>query len=325
MRGLRGEHWPALRVIGASRARARVDRRRALLDRRGAALLAAATALVASCTLGGPTGPAGPYASSRAAGDTFSARGLQAAAGPAGPAGPTVAALAVPAPAEVFSGVELAAPAEPAVDGEATPARAPWQPPDVPRRRYTANVERWRPLVRALLAEAWDEGRLDGAAGALDDDFILAVIQQESAGDPEAESWAGALGLVQVMPATFAEMMAGSRDLADQIDPAAMVDAASNLRAGIRYLALAMEADEGNLYWSLAAYNAGIEAVAAWRAVGLYAVPPVGGYVETAYYARVIVRNYLRHRPGLEMYVPPIMPPEHVPGAIRLLREAGLW
>jgi soluble lytic murein transglycosylase-like protein len=205
------------------------------------------------------------------------------------------------------------------------PIRPPWAPPDVPRRPFSHAIERWRPLVRELLAEAWEEGRLEGPAAALDDDLVLALIQHESAGDPEAVSPAGALGLMQVMPFTFAEMMAGSRALADQIDRAAMFDVPSNVRAGLRYLALAMQAHEGNLYWALAAYNAGIEAVADWRAAGLYAVPPIGGYVETAHYAPAILRTYLRHRPGLHLYVPPIMPAEHVPGAIELLKAAGRW
>jgi soluble lytic murein transglycosylase len=151
------------------------------------------------------------------------------------------------------------------------------------------------------------------------------VIQQESGGDPEAVSWVGAIGLMQVMPFTFAEMMTGDRAMADQIDLPVMFDVPSNMRAGIRYLALAMQEHEGNAYWALASYNAGIEAVDDWRAVGLYAVPPFGGYDETAHYAQVILRNYLRHRPDVHMYVPDLMPDEHVPGAIELLKQAGRW
>ena len=233
-----------------------------------------------------------------------------------GDSAPAVASAVAPAPDPATA----AAPAAPVVVD-----RGPWQPPDAPRRPFVAQVEAWRPLVRELLAEAWGEGRLDGPAAALDDDLVLAVIQQESGGNPDAVSWAGAIGLMQVMPFTFAEMMHGDRALVDAIDPAAMWDVPSNARAGIRYLALAMQAFEGNLYWSLAAYNAGIEAVGKWRAAGLYAVPPIGGYWETAAYAPAILRAYLRHRPGLEVYVPDAMPREHVPGAIRLLQEAGLW
>ena len=86
-----------------------------------------------------------------------------------------------------------------------------------------------------------------------------------------------------------------------------------------------MQAHEGNLYWALAAYNGGIEAVDAWRTVGLYAVPPIGGYEETANYAQIILRNYLAHRQDVKMHVPDPMPTEHVPGAVELLLQAGLY
>ena len=216
-------------------------------------------------------------------------------------------------------------PAAPTPAVEATAPRAPWRPLDVPRIAYPQRVERWRPLVRMILAEMWADGRLDGHAARLDDDLVLALIQQESAGSPNATSWVGAIGLMQVMPFTFAEMMAGDKALADQIDPAEMYDLTSNVRAGLRYLALAMQAHEGNVYWALAAYNGGIEAVDAWRAVGLYAVPPIGGYEETANYAQVILRNYLAHRPDVKMHVPDPMPYEHVPGAVERLLQAGRY
>ena len=79
----------------------------------------------------------------------------------------------------------------------------------------------------------------------------------------------------------------------------------------------------GNLYGALASYNAGIDAVHDWRAAGLYAVPPAGGYWETADYAQVILRDYLRRRPDIAplIQVPDPMPIEHVPGALRQLRD----
>lgn len=212
-----------------------------------------------------------------------------------------------------------------AASWSAPATRGPWQPPSVSGQPFPRRVERWRPLVRQLLAEAWDEGRLDGHASKLDDDVVLALIQQESAGDPDAESWAGALGLMQVMPFTFADMMHGDKRLTNKIPAEAFFDPASNGRAGIRYLAKAMQEHEGNLYWALASYNAGIEAVYDWRAVGLYAVPPVGGYVETANYTQIVLRNYLVRRPEVHIHVPDPMPREHVPGAVQLLKEAGRW
>ncbi len=293
---------------------------------RAAALpLSIAVLLSTSCSfLWTGTSPAGSPGQTRPSQPAQVQPALPVAPGAASASGVVLMAPPLPEAPEPTAIAE-ADEAEADLEAASDPSRPAWTPPDVPRRPYRPAVEQWRPLVRELLAEAWDEGRLDGPAAALDDDLVLAVIQQESEGDPEAYSWAGAIGLMQVMPFTFAEMMTGDRSLAEQIDLPAMVDVASNMRAGIRYLALAMQAHEGNLYWAVASYNAGIEAVDDWRAAGLYAVPPIGGYTETAYYAPTILRNYLRHRPGLQMYVPPMMRDEHVPGAIELLKAAGRW
>ena len=202
-------------------------------------------------------------------------------------------------------------------------ARAPWQPTDAAAFPYPERIEAWRPLVRELIAEAWDEGRLDGPASHIDDDLVLALIRQESQGDPDAESWVGAIGLMQVMPFTFADMMAGDRSLTCAIDRAAIWEVPSNVRAGLRYLALSMNAHEGNLYWALASYNAGIDTVHDWRAAGLYAVPPAGGYWETADYAQRILRDYLSRRPDVAplIHIPDRMPQAHVSGALRLLQD----
>jgi soluble lytic murein transglycosylase-like protein len=171
------------------------------------------------------------------------------------------------------------------------------------------------------MAEEWQAGTLDGLAARLDDDLVLAMMQQESQGNPRALSPVGARGLMQVMPRTFAIVMAGNAALVPAIDPDAFWDERSNVRAGIRYMALAMQNHDGNPYWSLAAYNAGIGPAKRWRLAGLYAVPPIGGYTETAHYTQVIMRSYLAHRPGLDLYVPAAMPQEHVPGAQELLRS----
>ena len=225
---------------------------------------------------------------------------------------PVVTAPAPPAPV-------------PAAEPPANPStRAPWQPAGAATFAYPERIESWRPLVQRLIAEAWDEGRLDGPAARIDDDLVLALIRQESQGDPNAESWVGAIGLMQVMPFTFADVMAGDRTLTCAIDPAAMWDVPSNVRAGLRYLALAMHAHDGNLYWALAAYNAGIDTVSDWRTAGLYAVPPAGGYWETADYAQRILRDYLSRRPDVQMHVPDPMPPSHLPGALRLLQDLDI-
>ena len=217
----------------------------------------------------------------------------------------------------------VAAPAE-AAAVEAPAGRPVWQPPAVERRAFPRRVERWRDLVREVLAEEWEHGTLDGPASRIDDDLVLAVMEQESGGNPTAESWAGAMGLMQVMDFTFALMMEGSEAMAPRIDRAAFWDERSNVRAGIRYLALAMHYHEGDVYWSLASYNAGIGNARTWRLAGLYAVPPIGGFSETANYAPAIMRSYMRHRPDVSLYVPDVMPQEHLPGALELIQKYRL-
>lgn len=226
--------------------------------------------------------------------------------------GEASAAPAASAPAAETAAPELpadAAPADSAPVESAPPDAAPADPAHPP---FDQDVERWRPLVRDLLAEAHDQGQLDGAASRIDEDLVLAVMNQESGGDPQAESPAGALGLMQLMPPTYAEMVGENPFTADRLDPVVIQDARSNVQAGIRYLAQALEAQNGSLYWALASYNAGIGAVWSWRSSGFSAVPARGGYEETANYAPAILSSYAEHRLGgepVEIPAPVVEPP----------------
>ena len=209
----------------------------------------------------------------------------------------------VPAPATATDEPDVAPTAE-------SPEPAPATPPaGVP---YADEVERWRGEVRSLLQEAQAEGRLRGAGSTIDEDLILALIQQESGGDPEAESDAGALGLMQLMPETFAFFM-GIHDWGEDVGDVSremVVDVPSNLRAGIRALDGVLDEQGGSLYWALASYNAGGGVVNSWRAAGFSAVPGWGAYEETANYAPAILSNYAAHRPDKQVSVPdPAMPP----------------
>lgn len=90
------------------------------------------------------------------------------------------------------------------------------------------------------------ELKLAAGAAGLDPALVLAVVVRESAGDPGAVSPRGALGLMQLMPATARELGVG--------DPS---DPMQNLVGGSRYLAAMLRRYDGDLDLALAAYNAG--------------------------------------------------------------------
>ncbi|WP_459431247.1 lytic transglycosylase domain-containing protein [Roseivivax sp.] len=79
--------------------------------------------------------------------------------------------------------------------------------------------------------------------------WILAVMEAESAGIPRAVSHAGAMGLMQIMPGTWAELRAAHRLGNDPFDPR------DNILAGTAYLRQMY--DRFGSPGFLAAYNAG--------------------------------------------------------------------
>ena len=84
------------------------------------------------------------------------------------------------------------------------------------------------------------------AQNALEPSLVKAVIKTESDGNPRCVSGAGAMGLMQLMPANVKE--AG---IADPFDPE------QNIAAGTRQLAGLLSLYHGDLDLALAGYNAG--------------------------------------------------------------------
>lgn len=107
----------------------------------------------------------------------------------------------------------------------------------------------------------------------VDPNLVRSVIKVESNFNPNAVSRKGAMGLMQLMPAT-----ARSLNVSNPFDPQQNVD------AGVRHLRKLLDSYGGDVSLSLAAYNAGAGAVA--RSAG---VPQFG---ETRNYVRRITQLY---------------------------------
>jgi soluble lytic murein transglycosylase len=84
--------------------------------------------------------------------------------------------------------------------------------------------------------------------------LVYGIIRQESAFDPQAQSWAGARGLMQLMPATAREL-AGKAGLAYSHDK--LSDPAFNVRLGTTYFSQVLNMFDQNLELALAGYNGG--------------------------------------------------------------------
>lgn len=120
--------------------------------------------------------------------------------------------------------------------------------------------------------------------------LILSLIKQESAFDANAISSSGALGMMQLMPAT-ASTVDGSVERFDLLKPD------KNIQVGTRYISKLLARFGGNTVLAVAAYNAGPGAVSRW----LKAAPPGWTmlefiesipYKETREYVAAIIRNY---------------------------------
>ncbi|MCL6636994.1 MAG: lytic transglycosylase domain-containing protein [Alicyclobacillus sp.] len=103
--------------------------------------------------------------------------------------------------------------------------------------------------------------------------LVMSVIAEESGGNPDVVSRAGAVGLMQLLPATAAAL-----GVTDVRDPAANVD------AGTRYLAQLLQQFGGDAALALAAYNAGPGAVQQ-----AHGIPP---YTETQHYVRAVLARW---------------------------------
>lgn len=173
--------------------------------------------------------------------------------------------------------------------------------------RFPTSETRWawdashpRPWREAVVAAARPH--------AVPEPLVYGVMRQESAFDHEAVSYAGAVGLMQLMPFT-------ARRLSPEADRVRLFDPLFNVRLGAQLLGELLVTFGGSEPLAVAAYNAGGHRVRAWLE------GPHGGeldrFVEripirqTRNYVRRVMSHYVRYQylggeadPGFSLELP---------------------
>ncbi|MEO5970782.1 MAG: transglycosylase SLT domain-containing protein, partial [Bdellovibrionia bacterium] len=127
-------------------------------------------------------------------------------------------------------------------------------------------------------------------ASQLEPLLVMSLIKQESSFDKTANSPAGAMGLMQIMPFT-------ALDTDPKVVLSELLDANENIRVGVKYFNKLLNRYKGNIVYALGAYNAGPTTMDRW----IKAAPSKHGmaefiesitYRETREYVASIIRNH---------------------------------
>lgn len=139
----------------------------------------------------------------------------------------------------------------------------------------------------------WSIIRAESAKNDLDPYLVASLIRQESEFNPSAISYANAWGLMQILP-SVGRTLAHQEGIA-HFQTFQLLDPATNIRLGTRYLKQLLDHFGGVPEYALAAYNAGDSRVEDWQAAGPYSgidefiesIP----FTQTREYVQAILRN----------------------------------
>lgn len=134
------------------------------------------------------------------------------------------------------------------------------------------------------------------SAAGLPPELVWAVIRQESRFVPHAVSRAGAIGLMQVMPAT-AQHLLKAKGAAGMISRAELMRPERNILLGTSFLRAMMQRYEGNYAYAAAAYNAGPGRVDRWQVqfsgLDMERFIELIPFTETRDYTKQVLANYV--------------------------------
>ncbi len=167
------------------------------------------------------------------------------------------------------------------------------------RSRFREKLERTGGVVAdGLWNVAYPTGliptiKMSGANG-VDPFLVAAIIREESQYDRRAVSRVGAIGLMQVMPAT-ANAVAQQHRL-PSVSREDLFDQETNIRIGARYVEQLFTQFSGNVVQTIAAYNAGPIVVGTWAATyrgrSEDEFVELIHYQETRQYVKRVLRSY---------------------------------
>jgi len=166
--------------------------------------------------------------------------------------------------------------------------------------RVTQGWGQYHQSIRAMIdAKAWDDlairfplayhdsFKLNTQAQNISLPWGIAIARQESAFMPDAQSGAGAMGLMQLMPATAKQT--AQRHGVKYTSRQQLIDPETNIQLGTAYLSSMLQLFNNNRILASAAYNAGPTRVRGWLNPEL----PLDIWIETIPFKET--RNYVQN------------------------------